>query len=171
MKQHILKRKKGVTLVELCVVMALIAIIGSSVVTFSALVKRRTDASSQNGAVLEDLSNVEMTLKQWIMHFDNADYTFELEDGGEAIVAKSAKDGSSASRISLNEDKTMLVSENRVSLEVSRLLGMKFEIIESAKTHRSLIRCTVQYHTANSDDVKSAWLMFATHAQGAVLTR
>ena len=166
-----LKQKKGATLAELCVVMALVAIIGTSIVSFSALVQRRTNTSVQNGAVLEDLTNVEMSLKQWISHFDNANYTFEITDGGQSVTAKSNIDGTAASKISLNADKTMLISDGMVSLQVTMLKGLRFEKIVSGRTGRSMIRCTAQYHTAGSDDVKNAWLMFTTHAQGATLTR
>lgn len=60
------KNKKAFTLAELCVVLALVAIVSTTIVTMSTLIQRRVTRSVHNDKVVADLTSIELSTKNCI---------------------------------------------------------------------------------------------------------
>ena len=87
------KNKKGVLLVELCISMAIVAIICTMTLTFTILLRQRTLLNRDRDVLLEDISSVETTIKQFLVHYDNYDYELALEDqNGTTVDASSIEE-------------------------------------------------------------------------------
>lgn len=72
------KNKRGTTLVELTIVLAIIAIIAVMTVTMTVLVQKRVHLNTERDKMLSDIANIETLTKKWIVHYDNQDYQLWL---------------------------------------------------------------------------------------------
>ena len=77
--------RKGTTLVELSIVMAMIAIIGTMVASFCALTSARARQINVNAQVREALSNVEQALDRWAGAHDASDITLAVSSDGKSL--------------------------------------------------------------------------------------
>ena len=75
-----LKLKRGVTLMEMTIVMALLSIVIIMVVSFSTLVRNNVQAISSENDVLSDFDKVQYVFDTWIATFDNDEYNFYTND-------------------------------------------------------------------------------------------
>lgn len=154
------KNKKAFTLAELCVVLALLAIVSTTVVTMSTLIQKRVTRSVNNDKVVDDLTSIELATKNWLTHFDNADYAIEiltLEDGNTALVAK--KEGTEVSRLafdSVNHLYESNLSTNKLSNAMQRIEFQQ----RTSKTSYRLIECYVYYVLPQSGEQDYSPLMF-----------
>lgn len=80
MKQNTGK-KKGVTLAEICVVLAIISICSVMVVSFSLMVSRRSAAAQARLAVMEDVASLEVVVENWVERLTVAGAAFTAEPG------------------------------------------------------------------------------------------
>lgn len=78
MKQNVSK-KKGVTLAEICVVLAIISICSVMVVSFSLMVNRRSAAAQARLAAMEDMTSLEIVVESWVERLTVAGATFTGE--------------------------------------------------------------------------------------------
>ena len=60
------KSKKGMTLVELSVVLAVVAVISSMVVSFSVLISRRSSAAGERLDVMGDVAAIQAIVENWV---------------------------------------------------------------------------------------------------------
>ena len=81
-----MRSRRGVTLAELVVVLALLAIMGAMVATFTMLITTRTRASTANDAMRRDCELVEVIAARWMDTLSAADASFEA-GGGIAVAA------------------------------------------------------------------------------------
>ena len=80
-------RKKASTLVELSIVMAMVAIIGTMVASFCALTSARSRQITTDSQVREALCNVELALDRWVAAHDTNTTTISVSSGGHALLA------------------------------------------------------------------------------------
>lgn len=71
---------RGVTLAELCIVMAVIAIVSTMVVSFTVLMQARTRVIAADRDTVSDLGTVESVLDRFIRAYDSDEYTLSLYD-------------------------------------------------------------------------------------------
>ncbi len=71
---------RGVTLAELCIVMAVIAIVSTMVVSFTVLMQARTRVIAADRDTVSDLGTVESALDRFIRAYDSDEYTLSLYD-------------------------------------------------------------------------------------------
>lgn len=77
--------KRGFTLIELSIVLALVAIISVMVVSFSLLASKRTKDSEKALNFMQDTTAVESVMEGWIDDMERAGATFSIEQ--ERLVA------------------------------------------------------------------------------------
>lgn len=71
---------RGVTLAELCIVMAVIAIVSTMVVSFTVLMQARTRVIAADRDTVSDLGTVESALDRFIRAYDSDEYALSLYD-------------------------------------------------------------------------------------------
>ncbi len=79
------KRKSGVTLAELCVVLAVISVCAVMVVSFSLVVSRRSAAAEARLALMEDVTSLEVVVENWVDRLALVNATFTAN--GSQLVA------------------------------------------------------------------------------------
>lgn len=74
------RNTRGVTLAELCIVMAVIAIVSTMVVSFTVLMQARTRVIAADRDTVSDLGTVESALDRFIRTYDSDEYTLVQSD-------------------------------------------------------------------------------------------
>jgi len=70
---HITYRsRRGSTLVELCIVMALLAIVSTMIVTFSAIIGKYVKQNQRQYAFIEESSRIKQAMSHWLFALDEA---------------------------------------------------------------------------------------------------
>ncbi len=73
--------KKGFTLAELTVAIAVVAVITGMVISFTVLINAQTKKATQMLDVQQELDLAEEMVRYWIAYFDTNEYTFSQENG------------------------------------------------------------------------------------------
>lgn len=151
-KQSVKCGKSGFTLVELCVVLALLAILSTMIATFSVLMSDMATESKQEYDFLEDCAKLKEELCHW-----------------------SAENDTPTSVFTVNNDGTLTAAENNVSFSGGvLLLGEKriegLDTVEGItfSTENKLIKC-VAYRSDSKGKRMESSFVFSLRA-GAVAT-
>lgn len=166
-------RRRGTTLVELCIVMALVAIVGTLVTSFSVLISRYTGRLSTDRDVKDGLTYIDLALDVWVstMDSDSAGATWSVS--GERNSILNAKVGE-------NEPCTLQLKDGFVegTLPDGRILkyavtgikSLSFKVTPKDKETdgRVLVTCTVTHEKPFSTNEDTTILMRTTRV-GEVL--
>ena len=146
------RRARGTTLVELCIVMAMLAIIGTMVASFCALTSARTRQINSASQVREALSNVEQSLDIWLSKVDRHTVTLSTSEDSQTLQAK--------------EGETLLTPTfSRTGIPADCVNYLTFEISGTYKDHPTvMLTCTVHYTPPASDTQRSLTLYRTLHA-------
>ena len=79
------RRKAGTTLVELSIVMAMVAIVGTMVASFCALTSVRSRQITVSSQVREALCNVEQYLDRWVAANDTSETHISVAGDGKSL--------------------------------------------------------------------------------------
>lgn len=74
-------KKRGFTLLELTIVLAVVAIMTTGIVTLCASVKGLSDRTQAVSTALNDVATVRKQTTMWLSYFDTADWTISIGDG------------------------------------------------------------------------------------------
>lgn len=74
-------KKRGFTLLELTIVLAVVAIMTTGIVTLCASVKSLSDRTQAVSTALNDVATVRKQTTMWLSYFDTADWTISVGDG------------------------------------------------------------------------------------------
>ena len=85
-------KKRGFTLLELTIVLAVVAIMTTGIVTLCASVKGLSDRTKTVSTALNDIATVRKQTTMWLSYFDTADWTISVGNG-----ATSADDSTTGS--------------------------------------------------------------------------
>lgn len=143
---------RGTTLVELCIVMAMLAIIGTMVASFCALTSARTRQITSASQVREALSNVEQSLDIWLTNVDRQTVTLSTSEDSQTLQAK--------------EGETLLTPTfSRTGIPADCVDYLTFEISGGGDTpHPVMITCTVHYTPPHSTTQQTLTLYRTLHA-------
>lgn len=146
------RRARGTTLVELCIVMAMLAIIGTMVASFCALTSARTRQITSASQVREALSNVEQSLDIWLSKVDRHTVTLSTSEDSQTLQAK--------------EGETLLTPTfSRTGIPADCVNYLTFEISGGGDTsHPVMITCTVHYTPPHSTTQQTLTLYRTLHA-------
>ena len=129
----LMNRKKGMTLAEIVVVLAVVAIVSTIVVSFSLMVNRKAQISRNKVDVVGEITLVEKLVDNWV-------YQQTLNSNELTIVT----DGI----ISSNGDKLSLIDNKILGYEFENIESITFEKYE--KNNDMLIICTINCYLLNS---------------------
>lgn len=74
-------KRRGFTLLELTIVLAVVAIMTTGIVTLCASVKGLSDRTQAVSTALNDVATVRKQATMWLSYFDTADWTISVGDG------------------------------------------------------------------------------------------
>lgn len=159
--KHKQQNRKGMVMLELCLVMAIAAIVVAMTVSFGMIIDQRVSAARARYNALESLNNAQVAIESWITRYDNVDYEFESDDTHLYINNSTTKERVGTS--GLNDDKTALVgTENGKTVftyATDALESITFSAQKSEKalggSGRVLIACVVQYHLPSDKDFRT----------------
>ncbi len=138
---RIIKKGKGSSLAEMCVVVAVIAIVALAVVSFTAMVSSRTSVSATKLKAMEDLELTQSIMEDWIAQME----PYIIHTDGESLAA--TVDGEDCT-LSL-ENKVLHVEfpgTEAVELPLEAVEALRFEI---EGTSDALYFCTIVYQLPN----------------------
>lgn len=121
-----IKSKKGFTLTELCVVMAITAIVATMVVTTSVFIFKQNADINQDTSFISEVTDVQTRMNEWLKRYDNAGYQIVHKNGQGMLEAKK---GEETSTITFSE-KCIKIDGVKVSDEYKNISGITFQIIE-----------------------------------------
>ncbi len=78
--------KGGFTLVELCVVLALLAILTAAIASFSVLMNSYAVEASQETDFWEDTATLKSELRKWVAENDVSSNTFSVKNGALTVT-------------------------------------------------------------------------------------
>lgn len=138
---RIIKKGKGSSLAEMCVVVAVIAIMALAVVSFTALASNRTMISATRLKAMEDLELTQTIMERWIEQME----PYGIQTDGESLTA------------TVDEVDCSLYLENKVlyadfsdgmltEIQLEAVDELQFEIEKASDT---LYFCTIVYQFPN----------------------
>ena len=142
--------KGGFTLVELCVVLALLAILTAAISSFSVLMNRYAVDASQETDFWEDNAALKKELRNWIAENDVASRHFFVENG----VLKSVHKEQTEDVKTLSLSGSTLMVNGMQKAEYNAISGVEFS------TTDTLIKCTV-YRITESGERKEIDFLFS----------
>lgn len=146
------KKNKGVTLAELCIVMALLSIITVMVTSFCLITRSYTIKVSADTDIKLSISNLETGLRIWLSSVDSVNYTLSVSEDGSALIAT----GSGAEdtwRLELKDNHLygLMPSGARINFEMPRVVSLYFGIFnESGVDKPCFVYCDMNYEKINN---------------------
>ena len=128
--------KSGFTLVELCIVLAIVAITSVMIVSFSVSMKEFTISNQEEYDFIEDCSAIRNEVYKWVAENDgvndvNKDFFTDLHDKDFGVTS----------------DGTLTLDENRKIENLDTIIAVNFEV------QGDLVKCNI--FRAGSGDKKS----------------
>ena len=184
---------RGVTLAELCIVMAVIAIVSTMVVSFTVLMQARTSLIAADRDTIADIGSVESALDTFIRKYDSDQYTLKIVNYnvGETVVSNtldeyyalqvSTSDDTVVAKLMLgfDTDEQMRTSVDSVkitegetvtsSLPLHMVTNLEFEIVSDSGNDSTLVICKVTY-TRTSGSEQTSETATICHAVRAMKT-
>lgn len=147
---------RGTTLVELCIVMAMLAIIGTMVASFCALTSARTRQITSASQVREALSNVEQSLDIWLSKVDRHTVTLSTSESEERKILYATD---------TSENAAPITPFSRTGIPADCVNYLTFEISGTDETHPTvMLTCTVHYTPPHSTTQQTLTLHRTLHA-------
>lgn len=163
------RTNRGVTLAELCIVMAVLAIVSTMVVSFTVLMQARTRVIAADRDTVSDIAMVETALDTFIRKYDSDQYTLKIVEYGVgappiyyALQVVSTADGSVAElKFGFDTDEQSNTSVDSVeitekktvtsSLPLHNVTKLDFEIVSESGNDSALVICKVTYTRQTSE--------------------
>lgn len=168
------RNTRGVTLAELCIVMAVIAIVSTMVVSFTVLMQARTRVIAADRDTVSDLGTVESALDRFIRTYDSDEYAILPKQGSLSV----SKGGNIVATLKLSTDpdtekvNAIVITDGNDKAEITYLLNsvtkMTFELEDgnSSGSATALVTATVEYTSTHGSEqvTKKATLCHAVRA-------
>ncbi|MBQ3116518.1 MAG: type II secretion system protein [Clostridia bacterium] len=129
-------KRRGFTVLELSIVLALVAIIGVMTVTFTILISKRAKESKSALEFAEQTASVERTAKLWLDQMQRADATFVVEQNRLSAVVL---DKEAFIEIKDGKFTVALLDGTSSSIDAGRFTGLECEIKTNAKNEEFFV--------------------------------
>ena len=147
--------KGGFTLVELCVVLALLAILTVTISSFSVLMNRYAVEASRETDFWEENAAIKAELRRWIAENDTQGNTFAVQNGALAVSAEK----------SISFAGGVLTVDGAQKEGFAAVDGIDFTTDNNGR----LIKCTV-YRMTEGGERKEVSFLFSTRSAGIAPT-
>ncbi len=145
------KLKKGATLIELSVVLAVLSIISTMVISFSIFFSERVKTTVKANNLMQDVVAVKAVMESWIDDLTQNNATFSCADNNNKLIGDI--NGTQYS-IAL-ENKLLsatLVSGGQISYRVEAISVLTFDVIKNSDQTQTLYICKAFYQADNTVD-------------------
>lgn len=138
------KSRKGMTLAEILVSLALVAIIITMTASFVALITERTRVNRENETLREDRALIQSGVESWITSMLSDGYSIAISNESPSLYA--SKTGMDTHYLSFNDKLTgTRPGGENIVLSTEKVTGISFEIIPNdSDSSRKIYFCTVQ---------------------------
>lgn len=145
------RKQKGVSIAEMCIVLALLAIVGTLVVSFSLMVNARANAGTTRLNAADDLKVSQAILDAWVDKMTGLNAQFTADETG-----LSATVGGETYAVSLQEDMLLapLPDGETLSCPISVAEEFRFGLM-TRPGGNPLIFCTISYTVKSPAGVKT----------------
>lgn len=171
-------RRRGTTLVELCIVMALVAIVGTSIASFSVMISSYTGRLSTDRDVKDGLTYIDLALDVWVSTMDSAGATLSVSNSGSGVLTATVKEGETAKSytLQLTDDGFVvgtLPGDRSLKYAVTGIKSLSFLVQskgDNAADGRVLVTCRVTHEKPfSSDGLSDTTTLMRTTRVGEVL--
>ena len=143
---HRNNRKAGISIAEMCIVMAVLAIASTVVVTFTAMVGARSSISATKLRASEDLQLSQSILENWVDQMVSLDAQFTANETGLSAVA-----GGQTYRVLVEEGRLTAQLPEGKKLQCPLGIMEQFQFTQMTKAGKNpLIFCTAAYILENT---------------------
>ena len=152
--------RKGITLAEMCIVLAVVAIVSLSVASFATMAGGRGTAAATKLDAMGDLEIVEAIVESWIAEAVKLEKTIEIAEEGSVIrISTDTNDKITASTSGLLEISFPDGNED-IYYHLKSVTGLKFA---SDGENAKIYYCTVTYQYRNGIVTKQQTYTFCVY--------
>ena len=138
-----LKSKKGFTLVELSIVIALIGMVASMVTVFIATYHKHTFDLIRDRQAMSEITDIKRDIENFIKENDKSGNTFAISENGEKLSVN-------GNSISVTDGCLVKNGTERGGYDAVKSCSFSFDTVDS-KENKNVIRCRVYYDTSFED--------------------
>ena len=117
--------RKGFTLTELCIVMAVAAIVGTMITSTVMFVSQQSNDIQSEASFIFEVTDIQNKVNDWLKKYDNAGYEINHKNSQTALEAKK---GGSVSTLTFSGD-GITVDGTKVSEDYANISGIVFEVV------------------------------------------
>lgn len=136
--------QRGVTLVELAVVLAILSIITTMIVSFTFSMRDLTNSNEEMYNEMERLTFGRDFIEKWFYSFDESGSTYSVDSEGKLTINNNATDYS----ISITDQDVIIFdypNDSNKSYLFEGIRGIEFENVELDNNSTDLYKCTILY--------------------------
>ncbi len=137
--------KRGYSLVELCIVLALIAVVATAVVSFYRLMSGTLNDTRVAYAYLEDHNALKKKFDEWAAEKDVPGSVFSVSENGKLCIKVSGTDCD----VKFLDGKLFFGGQYASGFD--QISGIEFDVDET----KTMIKCITYYEYKNGDRVES----------------
>ncbi len=137
--------KHGFTLTELCVVMAIAAIVGTMTTTCIIYFWGQKREITSQAKTISEISTAKSAVNDWLRVYDTADYEIIEHNSGKGLIAQKNNEN----HLVLFDKKTVTADGGSKTDEFESITNLYFNIRESEKT----VKVTVVYGKNDEEQV------------------
>lgn len=119
-------KSRGSTLAELCIVMAVLAIISTMVASFTVLTQTRTAMISADRDYVDDVASLEVAFDAFLAKYDSEDYTLSLGASSASLIIKD-NDNNTVTELSLSDGK-LTAEEASINMTLGCVKSLRFTL-------------------------------------------
>lgn len=143
--------KRGYSLVELCIVLALIAVVATAVVSFYRLMSGTLNDTRSAYAYLEDHNALKKKFDEWAAEKDTPGSVFFVDKKGKLFVKEN--EGANGQAVVFSNGRLVL-GNDRSESGFDQISGIYFEADET----KTMIKCVTYYEYKNGDRVEGQFV-------------
>ena len=143
--------KRGYSLVELCIVLALIAIVATAVVSFYRLMSGTLNDTRSAYAYLEDHNALKKKFDEWAAEKDVPGSVFFVDKNGKLFVKEN---GEATGQAVVFSNGRLVLGNDRSESGFDHISDIYFEVDET----KTMIKCVTYYETRGGDRMEEQFV-------------
>ena len=137
------ERKKGATLIELTIVLAVLAIVSTMIVSFSVFLSARVDTSVKANSLMQDVVSIKATFESWVNDLTEEQATFSCEDASSLKATVNSSEYSIT--ITDNVLSATMPSGEDITINLEVVNTLTFNVVENGSKTQTLFICKAHY--------------------------
>ena len=149
------KMRRGSTLVELCLVIAISAVVFAMIASFAVLIQYRAVAAQEDYEAVNDINLIRTAIFDWLKEYDSPNSKISTNGGSKLTISHTLKD---------IKFKDGWFESPTVFTEMPQIVSVRFNARETDKmVDCYLLEVKVTYTTSKGEGEQT--LLFATYSQ------